>query len=72
VSRSWHRSRRTVLHGGRDGLPQGVGGIVPGRDSRACQSRGVHLRCQGIKRPYTRLGAWAACVQVPSSETVLV
>jgi hypothetical protein len=29
------------------------------------------LRCQGIKRPYTRPGAWAACVQVSSSETVL-
>jgi hypothetical protein len=29
------------------------------------------LRRQGIKRPYTRPGAWAACVQVSSSETVL-
>jgi hypothetical protein len=29
------------------------------------------LRCQGIKYPYTGAGAWATCVQVPLSETVL-
>jgi hypothetical protein len=29
------------------------------------------LRCQGIKCPYTGAGAWATCMQVPSSETVL-
>jgi hypothetical protein len=40
---SWssHRPHRIVLHSGRDGLPQGVGGTTPGRDSRACQGRGV-------------------------------
>jgi hypothetical protein len=26
------------------------------------------LRCQGIKCSYTVAGAWATCVQVPSSE----
>jgi hypothetical protein len=30
------------------------------------------LRCQSIKCPYTGAGAWATCVQTPSSETVLV
>jgi hypothetical protein len=30
------------------------------------------LRCQSIKCPYTGAGAWATCVQAPSSETVLV
>jgi hypothetical protein len=29
------------------------------------------LRCQSIKCPYMRAGAWATCVQVPSSEAVL-
>jgi hypothetical protein len=30
------------------------------------------LRRQSIKCPYTGAGAWTTCVQVPSSETVLV
>jgi hypothetical protein len=47
VSRSWHRPCRTVLHNGGDGLPQGVGGTVPGRDSRACQSRDVRPAVSG-------------------------
>jgi hypothetical protein len=29
------------------------------------------LRCQSIKCPYTGVGAWTMCVQVPSSEAVL-
>jgi hypothetical protein len=41
VSRSRHGPHRTAPHSGGDGLPQGVGGTAPGRDSRACQGRGV-------------------------------
>jgi hypothetical protein len=41
---------------------------IPGRAKVAV----CILRCQGIKCPYPGAGAWATCVQVPSSETVLV
>jgi hypothetical protein len=38
--------------------------VIPGRARVvACV-----LRCQGIKCPYIGAGAWATCVQVPSSE----
>jgi hypothetical protein len=37
---------------------------IPGRAKVAA----CVLRCQGIKCPYTGAGAWATCVQVPSSE----
>jgi hypothetical protein len=61
VSRSGHRPCRTVLHSGGDGLPQGVGGTardaIPGR----VQVVVCVLRCQGIKCPYTGVGARASC-----------
>jgi hypothetical protein len=38
---------------------------IPGRDRVAT----CVLWCQSIKCPYTGAGAWATCVQVPSSET---
>jgi hypothetical protein len=47
LSRSWHRPFRTVLHSGGDGLPQGVGGTAPRRDSWACQSHGARPTVSG-------------------------
>jgi hypothetical protein len=41
--------------------------VIPGRTRIvACV-----LRCQSFKCPYTGAGAWATCVQVPSSEADL-
>jgi hypothetical protein len=48
-----------VLNIGGDGLPPGVAGTAPGRDSQACQSRGVALRRQSIKCSYARAGIGA-------------
>jgi hypothetical protein len=48
-----------VLNSGGDGLPSGVGGTAPGRDSQARQSSGAALWHQSIKCPYTRAGAGA-------------
>jgi hypothetical protein len=45
-----------VLNSGGDGLPPGVGGTAPGRDSQACQSSGATLRCQSIKCLYACAG----------------
>jgi hypothetical protein len=41
-----------VLNSGGDGLPPGVGGTAPGRDSQACQSRGAPLWRLSIKCSY--------------------
>jgi hypothetical protein len=40
----WHSVAQLTLalpHSGRDGLTGGVGGTAPGRDSQACEGRGV-------------------------------
>jgi hypothetical protein len=45
-----------VLNSGGDGLPSGVGGTAPGRDSQARQSSGTALWHQSIKCSYARAG----------------
>jgi hypothetical protein len=48
-----------VLNSGGDGLPPGVGGTAPGRDSYVRQSSGATLLCQSIKCSYARAGTGA-------------
>jgi hypothetical protein len=48
-----------VVNSGGDGLPPGVGGTAPGRDSQARQSSGAALWRQSIKCPYARAGTGA-------------
>jgi hypothetical protein len=48
-----------VLNSSGDGLPPGVGGTTPGRDSQARQSSGTALWRLSIKRSYARAGTGA-------------
>jgi hypothetical protein len=47
TSRSRPQPHRIAPHSGGDGLTQGVGETAPGRDSRACQGRGVRPAVSG-------------------------
>jgi hypothetical protein len=72
VSRGRHWPCRTVPNSGRDGLPPGVGGTAPGRDSQARQSSGATYRVRALNartrvREQVRAGARERRVRVPSS-----